>query len=476
MTINNSATGAPVYNSSTGYVSVNGVYYKLSGLDPSTASAVHLMQGATLKSDTRGPFDFDFTVSSYDYLKDRSLAAQNYGQSTAGLDTVLNNTGWRTADLRGIWRPDADAFGKHEVSFGGHFDTYFLEQTVYNTGSTAITGASNGWDSQPDGTVSSASGGRTRTEALYLQDVWSFQPKWKLTLGGREEFWQALNGYVIPAPAKLTPAGDQYLSNFSPKAALSWQAQNDLLLRASFGSAYRYPTVTELYQSISNSSSVVIPTPNLKPEHVLSYDLTAEYAFAKNTLFRLTGFREDRDNAIFSQSNYATTPVVTETSNVGRMWAMGVEAALGTRNWLIEGLDLDGSVTYADSRLTADPANPVLVGTAWPRIPKWRARIAATYHPTDKWALSAGFRYSSGALTGLPSQSVTAPGVPFSSMIVNDYGAISEYMVLDLKATYKIDRQLTASLGVDNATNCKYFVSPHPYPQITGFAEIRYDY
>ena len=463
--LSNTATGAPVYNTSSGYVNINGLYYKLSSLDPSTAQALHLMQGLDLKSDTRGPFDLEASVSSYDYLMDHSLAAQNYGVNNVGLNTRMDGTGWRTADLRGVWRPEADMFGKHEVSFGGHFDEYFLEQNVYNTNSATS------WDAGTNGTLNNASGGRTQTEALYLQDVWKFLPKWKLTLGGREEFWQALNGFNANTNSNTNALqsenyANQALSAFSPKASLAWQTTHDLVLRASVGEAYRFPTVTELYQAVSGAGGVIINDPSLKPEKAVSYDLTAEYTFAPNSVFRLSGFREDRYNALFSQTNTTVTPTVTEVMNVGQVRILGVEAAVGTRDFLIKGLDFDGSATYADGVTVSDPAYSAAVGKAWPRIPRWRAKIAATYHPTSKWSVSAAMRYSSGAWSTLGN----------TDIIQNAYGSISQYIVFDMKASYHIDEKWTASIGVDNLGDYKYFVSPHPYPQTTAFAEMRYDY
>lgn len=463
--LTNVANGASIYNTSSGYVNINGQYYKLSSLNPSQAQATHLMQGFDLKSDTRGPFDFEASVSSYDYLTDHSLAAQNYSINNVGLNTQMDGTGWRTADLRMIWRPEANAFGSHEVSFGGHFDEYWLGQNVYNANSATS------WDTATNTSLNSASHGRTQTEALYLQDVWSFAPNWKLTTGGREEFWQALNGSntntnSTTGALQSFDYADKAISAFSPKASISWQARNDLLLRASAGEAYRFPTVTELYQAVSGTGGIIINNPSLVPEKAVSYDLTAEYTFAPNSVFRLTGFHEDRYNALFSQTNTTVTPTVTEVMNVGQVRIVGVEAAVGKRDLFVSGLDFDGSATYADGVTVSDPAYSAAVGKSWPRIPRWRAKLVATYHPTEKWSLAAALRYSSGAWSTLGNTDV----------IQNAYGSISQYTVIDMKASYHIDRQWTAALGVDNLGNYKYFVSPHPYPQLTGFAELRYDY
>ena len=52
----------------------------------------------------------------------------------------------------------------------------------------------------------------------------------------------------------------------SPKAALSWQLQDDTILKASLGRAVRVPTVAELYGATSTVSSQFINDPYLNPE------------------------------------------------------------------------------------------------------------------------------------------------------------------------------------------------------------------
>ena len=90
----------------------------------------------------------------------------------------------------------------------------------------------------------------------------------------------------------------------------------------------------------------------------------------------------------------------------------------------------------------------------------------ATYRQDDRLSYSLGYRFASGAFSTLLNTDVNH-GV---------YGGISAYGVLDAKVNYKITRQITASVGVDNMTDDHYYVSPHPYPQTTGFVGLKYDY
>ena len=381
--VTNAATGAPVYNTSTGTVKIGANNYAISSLDPSQAFATHVMQGLTLRSDTHGPFDYEAALSSYNYMHDRSLSSSAYGVNTTGQDTHMDGTGWWTADLRGYWRSGLTPWGAHEVTVGVHDDQYQLRQTAYSE---------TNWSSGNDGAVSSASRGQTSTQALYAQDVWQFLPKWKLTLGGREEFWQATGGANTNTLGTVNYA-NQTLNAFSPKASLAWQALPDFVLRASVGKAERFPTVTELYQQITNAGAIVVNNPALKPEDVAAYDLTGEYTFGSNVA-RLSGFLENRHNALFSQTDTSVTPNVTQIENIDKVRIYGLETALTSKDVFTRGLDFMGSVTWSQAHTLSDPQAPAAVGKNWPRIPEWRARGVLSYNYNDVWSTSLGVRYA----------------------------------------------------------------------------------
>jgi iron complex outermembrane receptor protein len=448
-------SGNPVYNTANGAISVYGQNFKLSGLNPSHADAFHLMQGLEVRSDTHGAFDFDAVISSYNFLRDLSLLANNFGVTNTGQNTSLGGTGWKTADLRGIWRPDHAIWGNHEVSFGGHFDEYELKQYVYGTPY---------WASSFSTSFAGSSLGNTQTEGLYIQDVWALLPQWTLTLGGRGEFWQAFNGSNTNSKGTLAYP-DRSATTFSPKGALSYQATPDLLIRLSLGEAYRFPTVNELFQQLTNSQNIIINNPALRPEQDMSYDLTTEYRFG-SSLARISLFHEDRWDALFSQTNTTVVPNVTSVQNIGKVCFNGVETAFESKDVWVAGLDLSATVTLTGSRILSDFQNPLVVGGNWPRIPTWRARAVATYRPDDRLTLSAGLRYASGAYSLLNN----------SDFNHNVYGGISSYLVADARINYRLDQQWTVAAGIDNIGNYKYYVSPHPYPQRTFFAELRYDY
>jgi iron complex outermembrane receptor protein len=462
--LTSTATGAPTFAGITGFAGNKYIW-----------DETHLSNAVSIKSDTKGVFDFDFSASSYNYLQDTQInpftvAATGTGYSTNGKITRMDGTNWQNADAKGIWRPLGHD-GPHEVSFGTHVDRYELENPVY---------ASSVWNatsSTGTGQLYSDGEGETWTKALWVQDAWKIVPNLKLTLGGRLESWEAINGYNLntttSAAGAITSAasvGQPELrsTNFSPKASLSYDPNKDWNITANFGEAYRYPTVAELYQNISVNGLATFANPNLTPEQDLNGELNIERHWNDGRV-RLTFFEERTNNAIISQTNLATNPTTgnqvptTTVGNVAAIRMQGVELSAEKDNIAIKGLQLFGSVTYVDSRILSDPTyagtNPLTglpdtaVGKRVPYVPDWRARAGVTYRPNESWAFTVAARYSGKQYSTLDN----------TDIISHVYGAFDNYIVADMKVHYNATKNFAFDFGIDNLFNEQYFLF-HPFP------------
>jgi iron complex outermembrane receptor protein len=462
----NDTKGNPVYS---GNVNIDGFRYALPATQFSE-SQVDQMQwshGMNIKSHTGGLFDWELTGSVINYGEDTvrtpTVNPVIAGYNGPGRITRMDDTGWHTVDAKGIWRPTA--LGQHDVSFGFHHDLYNLDNPVYNI---------DDWKYDNYGTIFSDSQGKTQTEAYWLQDAWDFYQHWNLTAGGRLENWHAFDGYnavTTPGGLKAVNQPDQNELRFSPKAKITWQPVNRVELGGAVAQSYRFPTVTELFQtsvtSIPVPNTVVNGNPNLKPESALSSELSAEYFLDQGKL-RLSLFQERVRDAIFSQRSTSLSTVnanVNTIQNVDEVNTYGVEFAGEATNVGIEGLDLSGSVTWADSRITKNAANPGSVDKRQPRVPEWRTNATITYRPTDKLSTSVSGRYYSEQFGQLDNSDTNH----FS------YQGITSFFVVDLHARYLITDQVSVSAGIDNVNNDKYYIF-HPFPQRTYFAELKYNY
>ena len=145
-------------------INFNDVKYKIDAMNPAKAEALHIMQALDFKSDTKGFYDWQLTLSNYNYSKDLSnssdLATASqvnpYKQTTLGKLTDQNGTGWTILDARGTLRPK-----DHKIDIGYHIDGYQLRTTTNST---------SDWTVNQKGALNTASNGNTQTQALYIQD------------------------------------------------------------------------------------------------------------------------------------------------------------------------------------------------------------------------------------------------------------------------------------------------------------------
>ena len=472
------AAGQPVWSvangGSAGRIDINGVSYAsptAADFSGTRESLTHVMQGLTLKSHTQGTWDWEVDASTYDYRNDQKR--QNAAPSAAlplgnaypdalsgGPGTIADGsgTGWHNLAARGTWRPDGLA-GPHVVDFGVQWDDYKLQYLTSN-----IAG---NWLADGAGTLASNVGGRTRLRSAYGQDTWSLGTAWKAVLGLRAEQWRAFDGVTnFSATSALAyPAREE--NHFSPKAALSYQAAADLVLKASAGRAVRMPTVSELYGATSTTNSQFVNDPNLGPERSWTTELTAEKDLG-NGLLRLTWFSEDTHDALYTQTTLVGAINVSRVQNVGRIQTHGLELAYNASDVLARGLDLSGSVTYADSVIKANDGYVSVpgdtLGKRQPNIPKWRASALVTYRFDPRWSAALGARYSGTQYRTLNNADINGDA----------YMGVSKYFTTDLRVRWQITRQWSAALGIDNLNNAQYW-NFHPYPQRTYSAELNFD-
>jgi len=468
------SAGNAVYN---GRVSFNGKRYDVSGMNPAEAESLHVMHALDVKSSTKGFFDWQVTLSDYDYQRDRnsaanasangSITAGNPYLTRAGRVTDMSGTGWTILDTRATLRPH-----DHTIDIGYHLDQYTLESETHNTAD---------WSQGDKGTLNASARGETRTHALYAQDKWQITPQWALTLGGRAEHWQASDGQNKTTISNILKTADYQevsTTRFSPKLSLSFEPVPAWGFRAAFGQAFRFPTVSEMFQPLQNGAAAyfVEANPILKPEEVIAAEFSAERRF-DNGLVRASLFSENKHDALISQtlSNGSAIPYDTGTctraagcsfiQSVDHIRTRGLELATQWQDVYLHGLDLQGSATFTDAEVLRNDAAPATVGNKPPRIPKNMFKAVATYHHGNNLTYSLAARYSGRQYNALDNSDVNP----------DTFGGASKFFVMDVKATYKFANRMTASLGVDNLNNYKSYVF-HPYPQRTAYVQLKFDY
>jgi iron complex outermembrane receptor protein len=442
------AGGAPVYTSAFN----SGLYWR---------AQRHWSHAVSL--DGHGQrLDWQVIGTLFDYGKDWQSAPKTANPLPAafgggpGSIQQMDGTGWWTIDAKAALRSgsrDADGTDGNVFSAGGHVDRETLKAQTFDIAD---------WRGGLLGARSAASLGDTRTAAIWAQDAWRFAPGLVLTLGARQEWWRAFGGFnqtSAATPGIAQPGRTR--SGFSPKATLEWRAAPAWSVKASFGQAWRFPTVGELYQAVTVGTVLANPNPNLAPERARSEELAIEHRDAHGAV-RVSLFNEIVDGALVSQTapvtvaqpgGSAVTGSVAFVQNVDRTRARGVELVIDRRD-VVRRVDVSGSVTYASAITSADAAFPAAVGKLIPGVPRWKAEAVVTWRPDERLSLTAAARYASRVWGALDH----------SDIYPDTYQGFDRYLVVDLRALYRIDDHLDAAIGIDNVNNDRYFLF-HPFAQ-----------
>ncbi|KVH68513.1 TonB-dependent receptor [Burkholderia ubonensis] len=440
------AAGNPVYG---GNVSIGGQNMTVApgAFAPQRGDQENWLYALGLNARLESGWRFSGVVSAYDVSRD-VLRAASTAQGGPGTQFQGDGTGWRTLDLKA----EAPEVKGHTFTFGYHYDNYFLRNVTFNTAD---------WQAGPTTSLASVYRGDTRTQALFAQDAWRFAPGWLATLGLRYERWDAYGGALGNASGTFGYA-DRSANALSPKVALQWDATDVWRLRLSFATGTRFPTVGEMFQGTISNNAIVNNNPNLRPEKAIDWDFTAERDVGVGVV-RASVFQSDLRDSIYSQTTVSGASTVTNTSNVDRVRVRGVELAFSGQNVGLKGLDVDANVSASNAQILSDAANPAYVGSRFPRIPRMRANLLASYRFDEHWLASVGVRYSGRQFNTLDNSDVN-PDV---------YGGTSAFTVVDLKARYRFDRHWVASVGIDNLADRRYYVF-HPYPGRTFFGELKW--
>ena len=175
------AAGQPVYS---GAVNIEGRALHLAPTDfPLTSdSQTHFMHGLSVKSHTRGDWDWEVAASLYDYAATRSARPRWPCRGAPRAAPARFRT--RTAPAGTRWRPRAPgAPGRGRRAHRRlrlQRDAYRLRSLENATGDWLAARRRR----QPVG-------GDTSCTAPVAQDTWSFAPQWKTVLGLRCEHWNA---------------------------------------------------------------------------------------------------------------------------------------------------------------------------------------------------------------------------------------------------------------------------------------------
>ena len=446
------AIGATVWD---GYVSFNDVTYDANGsaFQHRYQERESLLVGfgiSSLIGDSG--WLFDLYATNFDILKDEEIrTARNpadpefEAQNSAfrGRLTEYDDTGWQTVDLRAGTESLLNN-SDMRLSVGYHYDRYELGLVAHN------------YDSISDeiGGVRSASGGRTGTHALYAQWGWEFSDRWDLALGLRYEDWHGREGFFGD-----TEHDNRDETALSPKFSIARFMGDRWVVRYSAARAVRFPVTEELYQNVRSTTSISVADAQLAPEDGIHHNLMLEKSFSGGYV-RMNLWAESIEDTIFNQNGTINGVNIRTFLPIDEVEAEGVELIYNASNVADTAWDLRFNVAYTRAKIVKNTVNPDLEGNYFPRMPRWRINLLASYAFSPRWDAGGGLRYASSSFGDLDNGDTAA----------NVFGAQDDFLFVNFKTNWSVNEYLRLSLGIDNLLGEEAFVH-HPWPGRTVFFE-----
>jgi iron complex outermembrane recepter protein len=438
-----------------GRVSFNGKTYTASGANFSRTVRDEVLAGLKLASPLGGGWSARMALSTYQIAKSDGFNSNGYlaGQTNgSGLLAAQGPTGWYTGDLTIENKTESNEFAS-----GITINAYQTDLTRYNIPN---------WRSKSGKTFSTETFGKTRMMSLWAENRFLIGADGSITLGARYDDWRAYDGGL----GRLGTTGRQIFNRYAVRHEISinptLSAQTKLsdgtLVQLSLATATRFPTVGELFQgSLNGDGSFNINSfdPSLKPEKSRDLNALVSHDFGA---IKLTGsfFFQDVRNTIFSFTGFNQNAVITSNfKNIDHTRQSGVELIAETKDWPVQGMNIDANAAYINSKTIQNDAAPKSEGAQFPRIPKWRMNANLRYAFTKALNGAIGMRYASRPNTDL-----------FGLQRGNTFGYTSELFALDAKMNWDVNNKFRISAGVDNITNDRAWVF-HPYPQRTFLIE-----
>lgn len=254
-------------------------------------------------------------------------------------------------------------------------------------------------------------GGDQAFEGIFCSGGYRVDELTRVDAGVRLDAWQLTDGKRIETSledgSSLRDEHPEDRDGVEPSASigLSRELRKDLMARVSTGTAFRLPTLNELYRPFRVRNDVTEANPNLDPERFLSVEGGLDWKPAENVTVSAAVFHHWISDAIANVP--VTDPArITEIfgvlppggtgaqkQNVDQARVLGVE---GNVEWLPdEDVTLGLTGLWSDTRFSDSPDQPELEGKPFPQAPELRLIASGEWRATEKLSVFGGVEYGS---------------------------------------------------------------------------------
>jgi outer membrane receptor protein involved in Fe transport len=242
-------------------------------------------------------------------------------------------------------------------------------------------------------------------------------------------------------PGGLGNAPDSSATSVDPRISVRYALTDTFALRGAYYTAFRAPTLDNLYRAFSVPSGIFYANPLLVPESLKGGEVGFD-VHTSRLRAQVTAYTNSIDNLITSRnldSNELPPGFFFGSRNInaGKARSRGLE--LESQVEMVSGFSALFSYTYADSQITSNDLDPVSVGQQIGGVPRNRASVGVTYVSPRGWRVTPQFRWMQ------------------SSFADNDHTLpVDSQRVVDLSASYSFSKTLDAFIHIENLFNEHY--------------------
>jgi outer membrane receptor for ferrienterochelin and colicins len=221
-----------------------------------------------------------------------------------------------------------------------------------------------------------------------------------------------------------------YGTTINPRIGIINQPNEKLTFKFLFGTAFRSPSVFELY----SLALTRIANPALKSEKIYTYDVNIIYTPAKSFLLQISLYQNNLNDLIVS--DVVVTPGVTQNRNVGSASTRGLEAKAD----IILSKNFSSFLNFTWQEGTTNDGTKQI---NMPNIAKTKGNAGVTVHIADLFTISI-------------IENIVGRRSVFST---NPLGEVKGYFITNIVlSTRKLfNDRVSASINIRNLTNQTYF-------------------
>lgn len=241
-------------------------------------------------------------------------------------------------------------------------------------------------------------GGSQRFAGVFLSAERPLRRDLTALLQVRADRWENRDGQrteadrATGAPTRQDRFADRTGEQYHSTLRLTWTPVPEWTVRSSAYTAFRVPTLNELYRPFRVGNTNTEANPALAPETLRGAEVGLDRRVGRAT-FALSGFVTELDDAV-ANVTLASTPALVSRQrlNLSRLRIRGLEGRVIAE--LAREFSVEAAFLRVDPRVVGASVQPALVGRRLAQVPSLTLTAGATWRPSDAWRLALQARWA----------------------------------------------------------------------------------